>query len=88
MHPATEPTGKDDKKKSWSHPDREWEVRSAMENILRAREHMKDGALMKEIKKQAGQRAKEMDDLARRASALAKSGRISDKAMAKMKASA
>jgi len=62
----------------------EWEVRDAMHTMLRAGEIVKDKKLMSHVKKHAQEHAEKKHDEARRAAHLAKSGRISDKAMAKM----
>ena len=72
------------KRQAISHPDRHWEVRDAMHTMLRAGEIVRDKGLLKEVKKAAAQHAQESADVAKRAEILAKSGRISPKAMSKM----
>lgn len=62
----------------------QWEVRDAMHTIMRAGSHLKDKGLMKHVRKHAATHAAEKADEAARARHLAKSGRISDKAMAKL----
>jgi hypothetical protein len=62
----------------------EWEVSDATRTILRAGEHLKDPHLMKHVRKHAAKHAAEKSEEAARASHLAKSGRISEKAMAKL----
>jgi hypothetical protein len=61
-----------------------WEVRDAMHTILRAGEHLKNKALMKHVRKQAAEHAKEKQAESHRASELAKRGLISEKQMAKL----
>lgn len=72
------------KEKPWSHPDRKWEVRDAMRTIMRANEHLADKKLMEQVKICAADEAQEMRDVARQAETLAKSGKISEKEMAKL----
>ena len=62
----------------------EYEVKDAMHTMLRAHEITKDKTLMKHVRKHAADHSKKMHDVAHRAGQLAKAGRISDKAMAKM----
>lgn len=62
----------------------EWEVKDAMHTMLRAGEIVKDKALMGHVKKHAAEHAKKSHETAQRAAQLAKSGRISDKALKKM----
>ena len=63
----------------------QWRARDAMHTIMRADDHMKDKTLMKSVRKHAKKHAAEMHENAKRAEKLAKSGMISDKAMAKLK---
>ena len=62
----------------------EWEVRDAMHTMLRAGEIVQDKTLMGHVRKQAKEHAAKKADEAERARRLAKAGKISDKAMAKM----
>lgn len=62
----------------------DYEIRDAMHTMLRAGEIVKDKKLMGHVKKHAKEHAEKKHDEAQRAAHLAKSGRISDKAMAKM----
>lgn len=62
----------------------EWEVRDAMHTIMRAQEHVRNPGLMKHVRKHAAKHAAEKADEAERARRLAKAGKISDKAMAKL----
>ncbi len=62
----------------------DYEVRDAMHTMLRAHEIMKDKALMGHVRKHAAEHASKSREVADRAAQLAKSGRISEKAMAKM----
>ena len=73
------------KSKSYSHPDREWEVRDAMHTMMRAAEIVADKKLMAQVKKHAAEHAAKMKDVSYQAAMLAKAGRISPKAMAKMR---
>lgn len=63
---------------------RKWEVEDALHVLRRAGEIVGDKKLMAEVKKLAGERAEEMTAVAHQAAMLAKSGRISPKAMVKM----
>jgi hypothetical protein len=62
----------------------EYEVRDAMHTMLRASEIVKDKTLMGHVRKHAAEHAKKTHEVAERAAHLAKAGKISDKAMAKM----
>jgi hypothetical protein len=62
----------------------EWEVKDAMHTIMRAGDHLKDKNLMGHVRKHAKAHAAKLSDDSARAAHLAKSGRISDKAMAKL----
>jgi hypothetical protein len=62
----------------------EWEVRDAMHTIMRAGDHLKDKKLMGHVRKHAKAHAAKLSDDSARAARLAKSGRISEKAMAKL----
>lgn len=62
----------------------EWEVKDAMHTMMRAGEIVKDKTLMGHVRKHAAEHAKKSAEVASRAAQLAKSGRISDKALAKM----
>ena len=62
----------------------EWEVRDAMHTMLRAGEITKDKHLMGHVRKHAAEHAKKSHETAQRAAHLAKSGRISEKQMAKL----
>lgn len=62
----------------------EWEVRDAMHTMLRAGEIVRDKKLMGHVKKHAKEHAEKMHEVAHRAGELAKQGRISPKAIAKM----
>lgn len=62
----------------------EWEVRDAMHTMLRAGEIVKDKHLMGHVRKHASEHAKKTHEVAQRAALLAKSGRISEKQMAKI----
>jgi hypothetical protein len=62
----------------------EWEVRDAMHTMLRAGEIVKDKHLMGHVRKHAADHAKKTHEVAQRAAHLAKSGRISEKQMAKL----
>lgn len=72
------------KEKSYSHPDRHYEVRDAMHTILRAAEHTRNKPLMREVRKHAAKHAGEMAEKSHQARQLAKAGRISDKALARL----
>ncbi len=60
-----------------------WSVRDAMHTMMRAGELTKDKKMMGLVRKEAANHAREMQEVAHKASALAKAGRISEKAMAK-----
>jgi hypothetical protein len=62
----------------------EWEVRDAMHTMMRAGEIVKDKKLMGHVRKHAAEHAKKSAEVAERARHLAKSGRISEKQMAKL----
>jgi hypothetical protein len=62
----------------------EYEVRDAMHTMMRAKELVKDHDLMGHVRKHAGEHAAKMHDESKRARHLAKSGRISEKAMKKI----
>jgi hypothetical protein len=62
----------------------DYEVRDAMHTMMRAGEIVKDKTLMGHVKKHAAEHAKKMHAVSQQAHHLAKSGRISDKAMAKL----
>jgi hypothetical protein len=62
----------------------EWEVKDAMHTMLRAGEIVRDKHLMGHVKKHAAEHAKKSHETAERAAHLAKSGRISEKQMAKL----
>jgi hypothetical protein len=64
----------------------EWEVKDAMHTMLRAGEIVKDKKLMGHVRKHAAEHAKKTHEVATRAAHLAKSGKISEKALAKMEA--
>ena len=64
----------------------EWEVRDAMHTMLLAGEIVKDKKLMHHVKKHAAEHSEKMHDVAQRAGQLARQGRISPKAVAKMNA--
>ena len=64
--------------------ERRWEVDDALSTMMRAGEIIKDKKLMAEVKVAAKEKAVEMTNVASRASALAKMGRISPKQMAKL----
>lgn len=81
---SVESTGSPRKSKSWGHPDREWEVRDAMHTMMRASEIVSDKKLMAQVKKHAAEHARKMKGVAHQAAMLARAGRISPKAMAKM----
>lgn len=73
--------------KSTSHKQKkyeDYEVRDAMHTMLRAGEIVKDKHLMGHVRKHAAEHAKKSHEVATRAAHLAKSGRISEKAMAKL----
>jgi hypothetical protein len=61
-----------------------WEVRDAMHTMLRAAKIVKDKKLLAAVKKEAMSHAKELEETAAQAGALAKMGRISPKQMAKL----
>lgn len=62
----------------------DYEVRDAMHTMMRAGEIVKDKALMGHIRKHAAEHAAKMHAVLQQAHHLAKSGRISEKAMAKL----
>jgi hypothetical protein len=66
----------------------EWEVRDAMHTIMRAQEHIKNKQLMGHVRKHAKEHAEKMHEESQRAARLAKSGKISEKQMAKLKGGA
>jgi hypothetical protein len=70
-------------KKSREYED--YEAHDAMHTLMRAEEIRKDGSLMKRVAKKARQYAAKSAEVAQRASALAKSGHISEKQMSKLK---
>lgn len=72
------------RKKSYSHPDRRWEVHDAMHTMLRAHDIAKDKPLMKAVRKHAAEHARDMRTQSHRAAQLAKSGKISERQMAKL----
>ena len=61
-----------------------WEVRDAMHCLMRAGEITKDKKMLAAVRKEAQSHAKELQETAARAGALAKMGRISPKQMAKL----
>lgn len=63
---------------------RHYEIEDALHTLRRAGEIMADKKLMAEVEKLAAERAEEMSDVAKKAGKLAKLGRISDKAMARL----
>lgn len=63
----------------------DWEVRDAMRTLMRAEEIQGDSKLMGMVRKEASKEATKMQDVARQADRLAKSGHISDKQMEKLK---
>lgn len=83
-NPSTAIGGSKKKEKPWSHPDRQWEVRDAMHTLMRAKEYEGDKKLMEQVKKHAAEHAEKMEEVSRQAAGLAKSGRISEKQMAKL----
>lgn len=62
----------------------EWEVRNAMETLMRAGEIVKDKKLLALVRTEAAEHAEKMKGVAQQASTLAKMGRISPKQMAKL----
>lgn len=62
----------------------DYEVRDAMHTMLRAGKIVQDKALMGHVRKHAKAHAAEKSEEADRARRLAKAGKISDKAMAKI----
>ena len=62
----------------------DYEVREAMHTMMRAGEIMKDKTLMGHVRKHAAEHAKKSHEVAQRAAHLAKSGKISEKAMARL----
>ena len=70
-------------KKSREHDD--WEAHDAMHTLMRANEIRKDKKLMARVEKKAAEHSEKMREVSERAGRLAKSGRISEKQMAKLK---
>lgn len=66
--------------------DDHWQVEGALRTLQRAGEIVHDKKLMVRVKAMASEKAVEMTAIAKQASALAKSGRISPKQMAKLAA--
>lgn len=66
------------------HDKEDYEAHDAMHTLMRAGEIVKDKKLMGRVKKKAAEHAQKSRDLADRASALAKTGHISEKQMAKL----
>ena len=64
---------------------RRWEVEDALSTVRRAAEIIGNTKLLREVTALANERAVEMRNIGKKAEALAKMGRISDKAMAKLK---
>jgi hypothetical protein len=62
----------------------EYEVRDAMHTMLKAKDIVKDKHLMGHVRKHAAEHATKMHEESKRARHLAKSGRISEKAMSKL----
>jgi hypothetical protein len=71
--------------KAQSYEKEDWEAHDGMHTLMRAAEIVKDKALLKRVKKKAAEHAQKSRDVAERASSLAKTGAISEKAMAKVK---
>lgn len=63
----------------------DWQVEDAMRTMMRAKEIEADPKMMALVKKKAKEHAAKMAGVARQAEHLAKTGRISDKQMAKLK---
>lgn len=63
---------------------RHYEIEDALQTLRRAGEIVGDKKLMAEVKAMASERAEEMGVIAKKAGALAKMGKISPKAMAKL----
>lgn len=84
MVAALERHPKPRKAKSYAHPDRKWEVHDAMHTMLRAHEIGQNKSLMKQVRKHAASHAHDMKMQSHRAMTLAKAGKISAKAMAKL----
>jgi hypothetical protein len=78
---ATDTSGMNEKARR-----RHYEVEDALHTLRRAGEIVGDKKLMAEVKVMATERADEMGTIAKRAGALAKSGKISPKAMKKLAA--
>lgn len=68
--------------------DRKWETEDALRTLTRAYEIVKDPKLMGDVKKLAGERAKEMSDISGKLAGLSKMGLVSDKQRAKAMAKA
>lgn len=64
--------------------DDRWQVEDALRVLQRAGEIVHDNKLMAKVKAMASEKAVEMNAIAKQASALARSGRISPKQMAKL----
>lgn len=62
----------------------DWEAHDAMHTMMRAGEIVKDKKLMERVRKKAKEHAENSAEVAERAGRLAKSGKISEKAMAKL----
>lgn len=62
----------------------EWEAREAMQTLIRAGEIIANKPLLEAARKAAGEQAVKSAAVARQASQLAKMGRISPKALAKI----
>jgi hypothetical protein len=67
-----------------SNPYEDWKVDDAMHTMMRAGEIVKDKKMIGLVRKKAAEHANKMAGVAKQASQLAKMGRISPKAMAKM----
>lgn len=64
--------------------DDRWQVEEALHTLQRAGKIVHDTKLMAKVKAMASEKAIEMTAIAKQASSLAKSGRISPKQMAKL----
>jgi hypothetical protein len=62
----------------------DYEIQDAMHTMLRAGEIVKDKKLLGHVKKHAAEYAAKMSEVSQRAHQLAKTGRISEKAMKKL----
>lgn len=68
-----------------SHEREDWEAHDAMHTLMRADEIRKDKKLMSRVEKKAKEHSHKMREVSERAGQLAKSGRISEKQMSKLK---